>query len=160
MCSVSYSMCVWWLYCKQNLPSDINKVTWTWTDIFVLNIREGAQGGNVHTSIMKSVYGFKLSCWSCPLTRSCLYLTRKWPRFFSSLDSFSRRSSFSTSSWLRNRAARIVMGLGELSWALCQTRFISPTLPSAGRPAGKHTANQNINMFWSYKISHLKNTYI
>lgn len=117
------------------------------TDIFVLNINEGAQGGNVHTSIIKSVYGFKLSCWSSPLMRSCLYLTRKRPKFFSSLDSFSRRSSFSTSSWLRNRAARIVMGLGELSWALCQTCFISPTLPSAGRPAEKYTASQNIYMF-------------
>ncbi len=106
--------------------------------------------GNAHTSMMKSVYGFMQSCLSCPLTRSRLYLTRKRPKFFSSLDSFSRRSSFSTSSWLRKRATRIVMGLGEQSWAFCQICFIPSTLPSAGRPARKYTASLNMYNIQEY----------
>lgn len=86
------------------------------------------------TSMIKSVKGLRLSGSSWLLQSSCLYLTRNRARVFSSLETFSRMSIFSTSSGLWKRAARMVMGLGEWSFAFCHTRFISSTLPSGGKP--------------------------
>lgn len=84
--------------------------------------------------MMKSVKGLRLSGLSSLLRSSRLYLTRNRARVFSSLDTLSRRSIFSTSSGLWNKAARMVMGLGEWSLAFCHTRFISATEPSGGKP--------------------------
>lgn len=86
------------------------------------------------TSTIKSVKGLRLSGSSWLLWSSRLYFTRNRARFFSSLDTFSRMSIFSTSSGQWKRAARMVMGLGERSLAFCHTRFISSTLPSGGKP--------------------------
>lgn len=87
------------------------------------------------TSIIKSLKGFRLSSSSGFFWSTCLYLIRNSARLFSSLDTFSRRSIFSTSSGLWSRDARMVMGLGECSLAFFHTRFISAMSPSWGKPA-------------------------
>lgn len=100
-----------------------------------LQLETGETSSFSLTSIIKSLKGFRLSSSSGFFWSSRLYLTRNSARFFSSLDTFSRRSIFSTSSGLWSRDARMVMGLGACSLAFLHTRFISSMSPSWGKPA-------------------------
>lgn len=97
------------------------------------------------TSIIKSLKGFRLSSSSGFFWSSCLYLTRNSARFFSSLDTLSRRSIFSTSSGLWSRDARMVMGLGEFLLAFFHTRFISSMSPSCGKPAQQQQEQRRVS---------------
>lgn len=114
------------------------------------------------TSMIKSVKGLRLSSSSWLLQSSRLYLTRNRARVFSSLETLSRMSIFSTSSGLWKRAARMVMGLGEWSLAFRHTRFISSTLPSGGKPEEEQKQQewflqqlQKLNKLIKKKLSHL-----
>lgn len=112
---------------KSMAAFDLQRVSWTaW--------HRADRPWRTLTSMMKSVKGLRLSGPSSPLRSCFLCLTRNWASVFSSLETFSRRSIFSTSSGELKRAARRVMGLGESSLALWKTRLISSMLPSGGKP--------------------------
>lgn len=110
-----------------------------------LQLETGETNSFPLTSIIKSLKGFRLSSSSGFFWSSRLYLTRNSARFFSSLDTFSRRSIFSTSSGLWSRDARMVMGLGEFLLAFFHTRFISSMSPSCGKPAQQQQEQRRVS---------------